>query len=56
VKGDGTDFIFSLDNKIKYANIRPDHALWGHKDAVINFGGGDIFISDECTTNQNSHM
>jgi hypothetical protein len=54
VKGDGNNFIFSLDNKAKYQNTDLNCGIFGQKDYSVLFGRYDLYISNGCTSNQNS--
>jgi hypothetical protein len=56
INGDGSDFIFSLDNKAKYMVKDRDHAIYGGTGYSVTFGGGhDIFISNGCTANNKNY-
>jgi hypothetical protein len=56
IKGDGTEFLFSLDKKSKYANKQTAHAIYGNPGYHVTFGAGhDIHLSDKCTTTSNSY-
>jgi hypothetical protein len=56
VKEIGTNFIFSLNDKAKYLNNDSNSTIiTGGTTYILAFGAGnDIYISNGCTTNQNS--
>jgi polyhydroxyalkanoate synthesis regulator phasin len=55
VKGNGSNFIFSLDDKSKCLSFDEKKTIIGISGSwMLGFGEEDLFISNGCTTNDNS--
>jgi hypothetical protein len=56
IKGKGNNFIFSLDDKAKCLMFDENNTIAGGNGSwMLGFGEEDLYISNGCTTNNNSY-
>jgi hypothetical protein len=56
LKGDGNDFIFSIDNKRRYRNTDIRYSFFCTPYGMVAYGkGNDLYIHDKCCSNKQSY-
>ncbi len=53
-KQDSDSFLFSLSKKTKHLCNVDSEAIWNGDICLLDFGRNDLFISDNCNSNNRS--